>query len=80
MYFTYILKSQKDDGYYIGHTIHLEERLKQHNAGKVRSTKGRKPFVIHYFENFASKSEAFKREMFFKTVEGRNYLKHNSIL
>jgi putative endonuclease len=80
MYYTYILKSQKDGGYYIGHTIHLEERLGQHNGGKVRSTKGRRPLTIYYFESFSTKSEAFKREMFFKTLEGRNYLKSNSIL
>jgi putative endonuclease len=80
MYCTYILKSLKDDGYYIGHTVHLEERLEQHNGGKVRSTKGRRPFIVHYFESFSTKSEAFKREMFFKTAEGRNYLKSNFIL
>ena len=80
MYFTYILKSIKDEGYYFGHCENLEIRLKVHNNGKVRSTKSRKPFVLHYFEKFETKSEAYRREMFFKSLEGRNWLKQNKIL
>jgi putative endonuclease len=80
MYYTYILKSLSDQGYYFGHTIHLEQRLSQHNAKKVRSTKSRTPFVIHYYETFSSKAAAYRREMFFKTKAGRLFLIDQKII
>ncbi|MBU1100089.1 MAG: GIY-YIG nuclease family protein [Bacteroidetes bacterium] len=79
MYYTYILKSLKDNRHYYGHTSNLENRLATHNAGKVRSTKGRRPWIIHYFETFESKSEANQRELFFKSIDGYNWLKTNKI-
>ena len=80
MYYTYILKSEKDGGYYFGHCANLEIRLAQHNQGKVRSTKGRRPLIVHYKEMFNTKSEAYKREIFFKSFEGRKWLKENKII
>jgi putative endonuclease len=79
-YFAYILKSLKDNKYYYGHTQNLEERLARHNAGKVPSTKPRRPFVIHYFEILETKGDAFKREQFFKSIGGYQLLKSQSII
>ncbi len=78
-FFVYILKSQKDDGFYYGYTSNIETRLSFHNDGLVRSTKGRRPLKLHYFEEFSSKTEAIKREKFFKTIDGYNWLKDNGI-
>ena len=80
MFFSYILKSLFDNGYYFGHCKNLDVRLKNHNQGKIRSTKSRRPFQLHYFEAFESKSLAYKRETFFKSLEGRNYLKQQRII
>ncbi|MBT3301707.1 MAG: GIY-YIG nuclease family protein [Bacteroidetes bacterium] len=80
MFSTYILKSQKDYMYYYGHTNNLEKRLKKHNSGQVKSTKHRLPFEIHYSEEFNTKSEAFRRELFFKSIDGYNWLKKNRII
>jgi putative endonuclease len=79
MFFAYILKSEKDNSYYYGSTSDLEKRLLNHNKGKVRYTKGKMPWKIHYYESFASKSEAYKREMYFKSIEGYRFLKENKI-
>ena len=49
MYKTYILQSLIDDSFYYGHSKNLDQRLKSHNLGKVRSTKARKPWKIYYF-------------------------------
>jgi putative endonuclease len=76
MYYVYILKSQKDGNLYKGSTQNLEKRVKQHNAGRVFSTKSRRPFDLIYFETFLSRSEAFSRELFFKSPEGGAYLKN----
>ena len=80
MFYVYILKSLRDDKHYFGHSHNIDKRLIAHNAGKVRSTKGRKPFQIHYFETVSTKSEAAKREFFFKTIDGRMWLKSKGIL
>ena len=79
MFYAYILKSVKDSGYYYGSTSNLDNRLKTHNAGKVRSTKGRRPWKLHYIEKYESRSEAVEREMFFKTIDGYNWLKSQKI-
>jgi len=80
MFIVYILKSIKDGEYYFGHTKNLVKRLDYHNKGKVRSTKSRIPLIVHYTEKFTSKSEAFKRELFFKTINGYKFLKSNEII
>ena len=80
MFTTYILKSLKDQGYYFGHCAQMDVRLQRHNDGRVKSTKGRRPFVVHYSEQFLTRAEAQSREMFFKTLEGRNWLKSNSVI
>jgi putative endonuclease len=80
MYYTYILKSLKDGKYYYGSTSNLNSRLKEHNYGHVKSTKGHRPYKIHYFEKFHTKDEALKRELYFKSINGYNWLKENHII
>lgn len=80
MFYAYVLRSLKDGKYYYGHTNDLELRLSLHNRGKVKSTKGRIPFVLHYYEAFETKPEAVKREMFFKSINGYIFLKENKII
>ena len=80
MYTTYILKSEITGTYYYGHSADLNNRLKRHNGGFVKSTKAKRPWRTHYQERFESKSEAYKRELFFKTIDGYNWLKENNII
>jgi len=80
MYYSYILKSEKDGRYYYGSTHDVEKRLMKHNSGQVRATKGRRPFLVHFIEQYQTRSEAFKREMFYKSIEGYNYLKGQNII
>ena len=74
-YYAYVLKSEKDGKYYYGSTKDLSKRVAEHNKGKVKSTKSRRPLAIHYFEEFESKTEAIKRERFFKSIDGYKFLK-----
>jgi len=64
MYYLYILKSNKDGDHYIGITFDLQRRLRYHNGGQVRSTKGRIPFKMIYSEKFDSRIEARAREVY----------------
>ena len=49
-YYVYILKSDKDDNFYVGYTNNLKQRLALHNDGKVQSTKNRRPLNLVHFE------------------------------
>src|SRR3989344_4692509 len=76
MYFLYILRSHKDHKLYIGITDDLERRFKQHNNGYSKSTRFRRPLMLVYKETFASRSEAAKREWYFKnTAEGNKLMR-----
>lgn len=58
MAFVYILRSLKDSKKYIGSTINLEQRLKQHNSGQVMSTKQRRPLKLIGYQYFETIEEA----------------------
>jgi putative endonuclease len=62
MFFVYVIKSLKDGSTYIGSSENVENRLKQHNAGKTKSIKSKTPFYIVHVENYELKSDAIKRE------------------
>lgn len=70
MFFVYIIQSLKNGDYYIGHTENLNTRLKQHNSGRVRSTKTKRPWKLVYRESFNNKQEAYKRELQIKNYKG----------
>ena len=74
-YYVYVLRSAKFERNYVGFTKNLAKRLRQHNAGNNKSTKPYLPWVVMFFETFPSKEEALKREKFFKTGKGREYIK-----
>jgi len=71
----YLLLSLKDKRTYIGHTNNLERRLNEHNSGKVKSTKHRRPLILFYVERFKTVAEAKKQEKYYKSGAGRRKLK-----
>ena len=75
MYTVYVLRSQKDLKRYIGMSSNLENRLRDHEKGLVRSTRNRRHFELIYTEEFKEKRDAELREKFFKSGQGRAYLK-----
>ena len=79
--FVYILKSLKDNKQYIGSTIDVQRRLKEHNSGFVQSTKSRTPFVLKYFLEYADIKTAVYKEKYFKRSHDAltRELKHRGI-
>jgi putative endonuclease len=75
-YFTYVLRSKKDNKLYTGYTRRLRKRLDEHNSGLNLSTKGRGPFELIYFEACLSEAAAVKREKQLKSGHGKRYLKN----
>ncbi len=62
MHCVYLLQSKKTKKFYVGSTSALQQRVDQHNAGKVKSTKAHVPYKLVYFEGFRSKKDALIRE------------------
>lgn len=58
----YLLKSKKDNSFYIGFAENLKERMEKHNQGMVQSTKNLRPIELIYFESYKSKRDALIRE------------------
>ena len=71
---TYILYSAKLDKYYIGSSLDKDERLLRHNRGAEKFTSTGMPWVIVYFEEFKTITEARKREYAIKKMKSRKYI------
>ena len=73
-FFVYILQSQSSSRYYVGQTQDLEGRLSYHNANYSKSLKNRGPWKLVYREEYATLSEAVKRERQIKSWKDRNMI------
>lgn len=60
MQYVYVIKN-RNGKIYIGYTKNLKQRLKMHNAGANRSTKGNEWELI-YYEAYKSGEDAKRRE------------------
>ena len=63
MYCVYLIQSKIDRTFYIGFTSNVQKGLIDHNKGKSKYTKPKKPYRLIYFEAYSSKSLARKREI-----------------
>jgi putative endonuclease len=75
-YYVYVLLSEVDGLYYTGYTNDLYKRLEEHNSGKVKSSKGRMPLALIYFEGCINQQDATRREKYLKSGSGKIYLKN----
>ncbi len=73
-YYCYVLQSEKDGKYYVGHTRDLTDRLRRHNKGRVTSTKGRGPWTLVHSERFPTRTEAAQRERAIKNRKSKTFL------
>ncbi len=72
MYTVYVLKSSKNDKYYIGSTSDIDQRIRNHNAGLSKWTKSGVPWIIIHTETYATRGEAVKREKLIKSYKSGN--------
>ncbi|OIP98001.1 hypothetical protein AUK40_02165 [Candidatus Wirthbacteria bacterium CG2_30_54_11] len=75
MWYVYVLISEMDGRRYIGCSGDLQRRMREHEDGMVASTRARRPLKLIHTEQFGSRIDAMKREKFFKTGKGREFLK-----
>ena len=76
MYYVYILRNNRDR-LYIGSSAKPEERLKSHNAGRVRSIKQNRPWQRILLEEYPDRERAENRERYLKSDWGRKWLKRH---
>ena len=58
-----------DGTYYTGWTNNLQNRIATHNSGKgAKYTRARLPVQLVYYEEYATKAEAMKRECAIKRI------------
>jgi len=75
MQYVYVLKSERDGNLYIGYSSDLSKRLELHNAGRVLSTKHRRPLRLVYYEACINQQDALHREKYLKTAYGKRYIR-----
>ena len=74
-YHTYIILSSKNNDIYIGSADDLQKRIDLHNKGRVKSTKGYRPWKLLECHEFESRAEAMNKERFLKTGQQKELLK-----
>jgi len=74
MVFVYVIESVADSTWYTGIASDPLKRLKEHNSGKNRFTKGHLPWKIIYTEEHADWAAARIREKYLKSSAGKKWL------
>ena len=70
--YTYLLRCA-DGTFYCGWTNHLMERVRMHNEGRgAKYTRGRRPVELVYYEEFATRQEAMRREYAIKRLNRKD--------
>ncbi|MFX0081649.1 MAG: GIY-YIG nuclease family protein [Candidatus Hodarchaeota archaeon] len=71
VFYVYILEAVATTGkrrYYTGYTNNLYRRLNEHRTGKgAKFCRGKKYLELKYFETFATRKEAMRRELEIKS-------------
>ena len=72
MYHVYSLKCK--DGYYVGCTDNIEDRLERHQKGQVPATAERLPVDLEFYFVVRDKYKAFEFEKYLKSGSGRAFI------
>ena len=73
-YYSYVLYSASKNIYYKGSTSDISKRVIEHNLGKVNFTSKYLPWELILFERHETRSLALKREKWYKTGVGREWI------
>ena len=72
MYYVYSLKCR--DGYYVGCTYNLQDRIERHKKGYIPATKDRLPIKVEFYFVIKNKYKAFEFEQYLKSGSGRAFI------
>jgi len=74
MAYIYILKSRKNGNFYVGSTDNLDQRIKQHKAGQVHTTRRLLPVDVVFKQECEALDIAKKVERRIKRLKRRDYI------
>ena len=74
MHYVYVLRSLADGNMYTGATGGLRRRLEEHHKGCVDSTAQRLPVELVCYEACIEAKDAYRREKYLKSDNGKKYL------
>ena len=78
MKYVYMLQSiDTPEGFYVGKTTDLEERIRQHNAGESAHTRKFRPWKLEGYIAFSDHAKAEKFELYLKSGSGRSFAKRH---
>ena len=76
MFFVYVIVSEvKGLRFYVGIAEVVEHRIKDHNKGNTKSTKGYVPWKLFFYEEFKTRIAAREREKYYKAGSGKEKIK-----
>jgi len=75
MHYVYSLKCK--DGYYVGRTDNLRDRIDRHQKGQVSATVDRLPLRLDFYFALNDKYKAFAFEKYLKSGSGRAFIKRH---
>ena len=75
MWYVYALYSPGSDIIYVGMSERPEERLEEHNRGKVKSTKGHIPWRKFFVVEAGDREAARRIEKYYKGASGKRKLR-----
>lgn len=75
MFYTYVLKNEKNGRLYTGATNDLR-KFELHNTDKSTFTKKDKHYELIYYEAYKDKRDAFTKEKYLKIGPGKQFIKN----
>ena len=77
MYYVYSIKCK--NGFYVGCTDNLKERLSRHQKRNVPATANRLPLKLDFYLAIEDKNKAYNLEKYFKSGSGRAFINKHLI-
>jgi putative endonuclease len=74
MFHVYVLRSGKTGRRYIGSCEDVAARLRRHNNKESKATRHGIPWILIHTQGFETRSDAMKKERYYKTGRGRDEL------
>jgi putative endonuclease len=78
MYYIYSLKCK--DGFYVGCTADLKDRLERHQKSQVPATANQLPIKLEFYFAIQDKYKAFEFEKYLKSGSGRAFVNKRLVL
>jgi putative endonuclease len=75
MFHVYAISSLIKNYIYVGMSSKLDDRLERHFKGREKTTRAYRPFELIYKEAIEIRSEARKREKYWKSGVGKEQLR-----